>query len=212
MKKIIIFGMVLVTLVLVGCVKSSYVSKNVDSKEIIEKPTCVDECSQSTCDGLYNIACSVGADGCKYKQLKEKIMGKCGINCLEDSDCSTDEICSFNKCMEDCPQLDQVKIFEYRPLTDLSKSEFWINQSDNEKVVDGYNVSWDTHVECVNGFEEGENINYWYCGKSLTFWESYIYLEKTTIDSNGNIIQKVKKRAINVYDENFNFEKTICFS
>lgn len=98
MKKIIIFGIVLVVLVLSGCVKSAYVSENQAKDEIIKESTCTDECSQPTCDGLYYIACSTGNDGCKHKQNKEKIKGECGVECLKDSDCSSDKICSANKC------------------------------------------------------------------------------------------------------------------
>ena len=167
MKKVIVFGMILVALLLVSCV---------DNSQFYES------------------------------QTKE------GIECLENSDCSNEEICSNNKCKDDCPQLDLIKTFYYHPPTYPSETEIWLNQSDNNKIVDEYNVSWNTHVECVRGSEERENINYWYCGKSLTFWESYIYLEKTMVDSEGNIIQKVKKKALNVYDDNFDFVKTICYS
>ena len=62
--------------------------------------SCSDECSSTGCEGLYYVKCVVGTDGCKDKESREKIKGKCGVECLEDSDCSSDETCSFNKCEE----------------------------------------------------------------------------------------------------------------
>src|SRR3989338_3456783 len=57
------------------------------TEEILEKIICTDECSQSTCEGLYYIGCVVGADECNEEQSKKKIIGECDVECLDDSDC-----------------------------------------------------------------------------------------------------------------------------
>lgn len=210
MKKIIIFGMILVILVLVGCVENTYVPKDTTKEEVIKKPTCNDECSQPTCEGLYYVDCLMGADLCKHKQNKEKIMGKCGVECLEHSDCESDFLCSSNKCEEACPQLDEINVFEWKSIT--GSKYFRLNYSYNEESVEGYNLSWSFYVQCEKGTKEGENVNYWYCGKNPDFWGDNIHFEKKIISPEGNITKHINKKAYSVYDKNFNFIETVCFS
>ncbi len=116
MKKIIILGIILTLLFLVGCTPQIATPEKVEVSSLIKEETnvtgslpkveteepliCTDECSQPTCEGLYYIACSIGDNGCKYKQSKEKIKGGCGVECLENSDCPSHETCSSNKCEE----------------------------------------------------------------------------------------------------------------
>lgn len=84
-----------------GVEEEQEIEEEPEAEEIIvEQPTCTDECSQPICSGLYYIDCLTEDNGCKEKQTREKIKGKCEVECLEDSDCSSDETCSSNKCEE----------------------------------------------------------------------------------------------------------------
>jgi len=42
------------------------------SPDILDRDSCTNECSKSTCDGFYYINCLVGTDGCKDKQSKKQ--------------------------------------------------------------------------------------------------------------------------------------------
>ena len=63
-----------------------------------EKVSCTDECTSDSCDGLEFISCEKLSDGCKYKINKGKVIGKCGVECLSNTDCLSNEECIDYKC------------------------------------------------------------------------------------------------------------------
>ncbi len=63
-----------------------------------EKPSCSDECSTDTCDGFSYVSCLSGKDGCKYTQNKGLVKGKCGVECVQDSNCGINQNCESYKC------------------------------------------------------------------------------------------------------------------
>jgi len=70
-----------------------------------EQLSCKDECNPSPyldsarCEGKIYFACEKQADGCYDKINKGKVIGKCGVECLTNSDCSHNEECKNNKCV-----------------------------------------------------------------------------------------------------------------
>ena len=64
-----------------------------------EEETCVDECFDTDCLGSDFIDCVSKSDGCRDEINKGKIVGKCGINCLTNSDCSIDKECKNYQCV-----------------------------------------------------------------------------------------------------------------
>jgi hypothetical protein len=64
----------------------------------VEGVKCINECSEDLCLNGEYIACQTKSDGCKDKVNKGKLLGKCGIICLSDNDCSSTEKCNGNTC------------------------------------------------------------------------------------------------------------------
>lgn len=63
----------------------------------IETPPCTDECDASECLENKQYDCVIGADGCKDKAELRIIKGKCGVDCMLNSDCGGTE-CIAYKC------------------------------------------------------------------------------------------------------------------
>ncbi len=59
---------------------------------------CIDSCSKDSCSGRRYTACLTGQDGCKSKVSQNYVMGKCGVTCLENTDCSSFLECTNYKC------------------------------------------------------------------------------------------------------------------
>ena len=59
---------------------------------------CSDECSADTCDDKEYISCLTQSDGCKDEVNRGRIIDKCGVECLRDSDCRSDKECDGSKC------------------------------------------------------------------------------------------------------------------
>jgi len=189
---------------------------------IEKKQICTAECSQSTCDGIYFVDCLVGKDGCKEKQAKEKMIGKCGVECLKDFDCSSDEICSSNRCEENkkCPQFVDLKHkypekLWYDTYADASSTQYdtYVNATstkdvDGWKIGGGYWSSWEgVFTYCRKGSKNGENINYNYCGESRM---APLFAIKRITDSSGVIKETFTKEIIIVTDSEGKFVETIC--
>lgn len=131
--------------------------------ETIKKPTCTDECSQSTCDESYYINCLIGADGCKDKQPKEKIKGKCGVECLSNSDCSNDKTCTSNKCNK--------------------KSDILNSLEETKKVIENYQDKTNKLNECTklcagDSYDIPAYRNEWY----NTCYQLYYYTGMEGLD------------------------------
>ena len=79
------------------------------------------------------------------------------------------------------------------------------------KTYDGWVVKGLAH--CRRGEQEGENLNYYYCGGiMMTFGFKTVdaYAEKTIISETGLIGKTTKHIIWNIYDENKNFVETKC--
>ena len=73
---------------------------NQEEENETEEETCIDECFDSSCLGLDFIDCVSKSDGCRDKVNKGKILGKCGVDCFINSDCSIDRKCEDYQCVE----------------------------------------------------------------------------------------------------------------
>lgn len=76
-----------------------------DDMESKEQSKCVDECSSERCDGLYFYDCLYQQNGCLKLMPKEIIKGKCGVECLNNSDCASNSTCSNYTCVILPPQI-----------------------------------------------------------------------------------------------------------
>jgi len=98
MKKILFVLLVFSLLVLAGCGSDEITGDVV--KEIGEELICEDECSTETCSGNDYVACEDN-EGCKKEINKGKVIDKCGVECLYNSDCETNEKCEKDMCIEE---------------------------------------------------------------------------------------------------------------
>ncbi len=124
-------------------------------------------------------------------------------------DCTSCPVKTENKIVQvDCPQLKEINVFEWRSI--LGSTYMRLNNSYNGINLQGYNITWSFYVQCEKGKEEGDNTNWWYCGKYYDPLLDSIHLKKMIINNNGEIIEIIDKDAYNVYNENFKFIKTEC--
>ena len=130
------------------------------------------------------------------------------VNCPK-VDCDSCPVKTENKILRvDCPQLNEINVFEWRSI--LGSTYMRLNNSYNGVNLQGYNVTWSFYVQCEKGKDEGDNINWWYCGKYYYPLLYFIHLKKMIINNNGEIIEIINKKAHNIYNENFEFIKTEC--
>ena len=66
---------------------------------IPEEEGCEDECSSEFCTGLDYTECLMKSDGCKDKNFRGKVPGKCGVECTTDNNCDSNEECENYKCL-----------------------------------------------------------------------------------------------------------------
>ncbi len=71
------------------------------------KPSCSDECSTNTCKGFNFVECTLREDGCyRYMTHANLKIGKCGVECESNNDCSSNEECKNHKCEKEvCSEL-----------------------------------------------------------------------------------------------------------
>jgi len=164
---------------------------------------CQTQYSEANCPDLDYSTCP--------KQIEKETITKyqCYDGSIKDSinSCPKTEI---EKSQEECPQLDEINVFEWKSI--LGSKYMRLNNSYNGYTNEGYNVTWLLYVQCEKGREKGDNIKWWYCGKYPDSLLDTIHLMKIITDNEDNILEIINKKAYNIYDENFNFEKTICYS
>jgi hypothetical protein len=68
-----------------------------DETQPVEVPSCTNECESSECLANKQYDCITGADGCKNKVESKIVKGKCGVECISNSDCTGQE-CIAYKC------------------------------------------------------------------------------------------------------------------
>ncbi len=61
----------------------------------VQKATCKDECNTSMCNGYKFVTCEKQSDGCQHK-TEALTVGKCGIQCLSDTNCGANQKCNLN--------------------------------------------------------------------------------------------------------------------
>jgi len=99
------------------------------------KPTqpisCKNECTQDSCDVNIYYQCVKQADGCYDKINKGKIIGKCNVNCLKDSDCASGQECyysglnQFYVCQDKQPSQAGYDLSKYpEPFIDFNNKKF----------------------------------------------------------------------------------------
>jgi len=109
-----------------------------------EQPGCTDECSSDSCDGFNYISCLKGDDGCKDKQNEGKVKNKCGVECLSNSDCKSDEECKNYKCEE--------KPKEQEAITEIKDAETTTDTGTGSGILDSLK-------ELIESLEETTRIN-----------------------------------------------------
>ncbi len=58
---------------------------------------CYNECISDDCIGRSFVECQTDSEGCKKKVYRERVVGECGIECSEDSDCASTEECYYDQ-------------------------------------------------------------------------------------------------------------------
>lgn len=71
------------------------------SHECVKVQECTDECSSYECTGYEYFTCEMQSDGCTDKVNKGIVKGSCGVECLNTSDCSSNEECGDYKCVNE---------------------------------------------------------------------------------------------------------------
>lgn len=107
---------------------------------------------------------------------------------------------------EDCPELNM-----FKPKQNMFDENLYSIHYEENKVYDGWKIQCIVacSTNCRRGEKEGENINYYYCGKNSL--DSFT-LEKTITDKDGKILEVVTKDAVIIFDKSFNYIKTTCSS
>lgn len=105
---------------------------------------------------------------------------------------------------EDCPELSTLK-----PRQNAFDKDLYVVDYEKDKLYDGWKIrcGFTCSTNCRKGKEVGENVNYYYCGKSIL---GTFTLEKTITDEQGNILEVVTKDAVITYNQNLKYVNTIC--
>jgi hypothetical protein len=117
MKHTIFVILIISLLLLAGCVIPQVLeekSKVTSEKEVLTKieekvipepiEKCKDECLQDQCNRGDYTECFKNEKGCMEKRYKGKSVGKCGIECLSDDNCSSKRRCNEFLICEDKPR------------------------------------------------------------------------------------------------------------
>lgn len=116
---------------------------------------------------------------------------------------------SLSKSLSTCPQ---INVSIEGTLTDLMFQRLgYTGLTIRDKNYDGWTIIGD--ATCYKGHNEGENVNYYYCGgyrSQFGIGSVDAYTQKTIISESGDIGKTYKYVIWNVYDENRNFIETKC--
>ena len=180
MKKTILFGLLITFLIIISgcsqenitgnvvkekiteyvCPNGSTVVNKEDCPKIETKPICNDECSTDICEGVIYFACLMQEDGCKDKIRQDKVLNKCGVECLSIDNCKSDEQCSGNYKCEKKKEKPKITSSEYdikapstntpslsdalkdlqKSLEDSSRTTSKINECTKLCAGDSYNI------------------------------------------------------------------------
>ncbi len=120
----LIIGLLISTFLITACSiePTGYATKEIEAKTppqpmqepTEEKPSCIDKCSINSCDGYKFISCETKDNGCKSEVNKGYVKGKCGVKCVQDSDCGSNQNCESYKCKcSDTCSTDSCSGFEF---------------------------------------------------------------------------------------------------
>ena len=203
MKTILFFLITLLILVLAGCSKQTIVKYQcVDGSFVDSANLCSSKsCPETNCPKLDCASCPVKTE------TKNLIKYQCYDGNVRDNegDCTKTEIQNMQV---DCPQLKEIDVMEWRSI--LGSIYIRLNNSYNGVNLYGYTVIWSLYVQCEKGKDKGDNLNWWYCGKYYDPLLDSIHLKKMIADKSGEIVEIINKEAYNMYNENFEFIKTVC--
>lgn len=119
-----------------------------------EPENCVDECSEPVCsgeEGKVYYDCVLQENNCFALVYKGLVIGKCGVECIKNSDCKSDEKCFDNKCEED------IATFEICNNKDDDGDQIIDEGCDDDE--DGY---WDQSLSCEGYYLAGSG-SVWEC-------------------------------------------------
>ncbi len=140
-------------------------TKPVQSEQIQEpkeeKPSCSDECSADSCDGFSYVSCLSGKDGCKYTQNKGVVKEKCGVECVQDSDCGSNQNCESNKCKTEEKQealIEEVKTKETETSSALDSLNKLMEEAENklEETMNKCNAPFKCSSNCAQYLDVGQ--------------------------------------------------------
>lgn len=83
---------ILLTIFLIGCSKDTAETADTAAKD------CSDQCTEDSCAGNEYVACVEADSSCREELNKGLTVGKCGVECLNNSDCGEAEECISNTC------------------------------------------------------------------------------------------------------------------
>ena len=112
MKKIIYLILVVLcfSLIISGCSNSNKLTGNVIQENLSNKSvenitnefinnSCEDKCFLDSCNDTNFTSCEKQSDGCNDTINKGIVKGKCGVECINNSDCLSNQNCFENKCI-----------------------------------------------------------------------------------------------------------------
>lgn len=126
--------------------------------------SCVNECEKNICNSNNEfIKCDIKSNGCKVKENQGKILGKCDIQCLENTDCENNEICKNNKCNKKSNNLIDFNSNNiYQPIIENNKSinnkKSQIRKFEWNYNNKTYNLNFEINSETYNFFKNRDRI------------------------------------------------------
>jgi len=63
-----------------------------------EEMICLDQCEKDFCKKTILYECFEGIEGCNIRKKIGKLVGECGVECLEDTDCNQGYFCNSTLC------------------------------------------------------------------------------------------------------------------
>ena len=197
--KFLIEIVVLLILVLAGCsIQTTVKYQCVDGSFVDSANLCPSKtCPESNCPKLDCASCP------DKTETKNIINYQCYDGTIKDSE----KECTKTKvelAQEDCPKLDM-----FKPKQNIIDKSLYSVEWQKDKDYGGWTINCGLTCtsNCRKGNEEGENINYYYCGKNFL---DEIQLKKTITDKEGNILEIITKNVVIVYNNNFNYIQNTC--
>ena len=145
-KAIIIVLAILFVLILVVVIATSFSS----NKEAVE-------CNYDYCSGRQFIQCSNTSDGSNKKINQGKIIGKCGIECFNVSDCNKEDKCvNYQCCSDECQESRCVDTYYFQNCLTIDGCTKY---TDKSLVIGKCGVECQTSIDCNLGFRCNSSYN-----------------------------------------------------